>query len=265
MAAIDLSLRRAAGDDAEKAAKGLEAHFIRQMLSEMRSSSPGGLLDDGFAGSTFREMLDEKLADQMAAGGGIGIAKAVQRELEKGVNRSTLLTEQEPGGAHRSTSLTCQGSAGANRSISLTCPASSVRAYARTALTIQPVDGAITSPFGARLDPLDGDLRGHAGLDLRAPAGSPARAAGAGTVVRAEAAGGYGNLVVVDHGGGLETRYAHLAHIDVEPGQRIEAGQSLGLVGATGRTTGPHLHFEVRRDGRAIDPEREKTGLKFSR
>jgi murein DD-endopeptidase MepM/ murein hydrolase activator NlpD len=120
----------------------------------------------------------------------------------------------------------------------------------------------VTSSFGTRHDPLEGDSRMHAGVDLRAATGTVAHAAQAGTVVRAESAGGYGNLVVVDHGNGVETRYGHLSHIDVQPGDHVEAGAAVGEVGATGRATGPHLHFEVRRDGRAIDPQ---TALKFFR
>jgi len=94
--------------------------------------------------------------------------------------------------------------------------------------------------------------------------GTPVQASGGGTIVHAGPAGTYGNLVVIDHGGGLETRYAHLDRIDVAKGQAITPGQTLGTVGATGRVTGPHLHFEVRRDGQPIDPEGEISGLKVS-
>ncbi|MCK6545434.1 M23 family metallopeptidase, partial [Myxococcota bacterium] len=127
-------------------------------------------------------------------------------------------------------------------------------ASAPGALTTSPVAGRISSSYGARIDPISGHEAHHHGLDIAAPEGAPVRAAGAGTVVRAGEESGYGNVVVVDHGAGIETRYAHLAAIHVRPGQRLDAGVELGLVGSTGKSTGPHLHFEVRRDGRSIDP-----------
>ncbi len=113
----------------------------------------------------------------------------------------------------------------------------------------------VTSKFGLREDPIDGGKRRHSGLDLGAPTGTPVRAALEGTVTSAREAGGYGNLVVVRHANGVETRYAHLSSIAVEPGQVLDAGAVLGAVGATGRATGPHLHFEVRQNGIAEDPE----------
>ena len=90
---------------------------------------------------------------------------------------------------------------------------------------------------------------------MAAPTGAPAGGAAAGTVTPAGPAGTYGNLVVMRHADGSETRYAHLATVAVRPGDRLDAGQPLGTVGATGRVTGPHLHFEVRVGGRAVDPE----------
>jgi murein DD-endopeptidase MepM/ murein hydrolase activator NlpD len=113
-----------------------------------------------------------------------------------------------------------------------------------------------TSGFGVRTDPF---LRGpamHTGLDFRADTGEPARATAAGTVTMAGRNGGYGNMVEVDHGNGFATRYAHLSAIDVEVGQTVRIGQIVGKVGSTGRSTGPHLHYETRVDGDAVDPQR---------
>ncbi len=118
----------------------------------------------------------------------------------------------------------------------------------------RPVQGRITSDFGVRRDPFHGRRRSHRGVDLSAPLGAPVVAARTGTVRFAGERGGYGNLVIVDHGGGLETWYAHLDRIDVRAGSRIAAGRDLGTVGQTGRATGPHLHFEVREHGVAVDP-----------
>jgi murein DD-endopeptidase MepM/ murein hydrolase activator NlpD len=113
-----------------------------------------------------------------------------------------------------------------------------------------------TSGFGVRSDPF---LRGpamHTGLDFRADIGEPARATAAGTVTMAGRNGGYGNMVEVDHGNGFATRYAHLSAIDVEVGQTVRIGQIVGKTGSTGRSTGPHLHYETRVDGEAVDPQK---------
>lgn len=111
----------------------------------------------------------------------------------------------------------------------------------------QPLlDYDITSPFGVRVDPINEKSAIHEGVDLGAPAGTPVTATGDGRVVKAGWEDGYGNMVDLDHGMGLHTRYAHLARILVKPGERVTRGMPLGLLGATGRTTGPHLHYEVR-------------------
>ena len=114
----------------------------------------------------------------------------------------------------------------------------------------------VTSRFGNRTDPFLGRLALHAGIDFRMPVGSEVRASGSGTVLTAGRSGGYGNLVEIDHGDGLTTRYAHLSRILVQNGDTVESGDIVGLSGSTGRSTGPHLHYEVRRDGRASDPAR---------
>lgn len=132
----------------------------------------------------------------------------------------------------------------------------------RTLVTSLPVrrpmgvEAEQSSPFGHRLDPFTRGLAMHTGLDFRAEHGSPVRTAGAGRVVLAEYNGGYGNMVEVDHGHGLTTRYAHLSQMLVSDGQQVAAGAIVGRVGSTGRSTGPHLHYETRIDGDAVDPQR---------
>jgi murein DD-endopeptidase MepM/ murein hydrolase activator NlpD len=117
-------------------------------------------------------------------------------------------------------------------------------------------NAAVTSGFGARLDPFLGRPAMHTGIDFRAAAGYPIRATAGGTVVTAEYTGGYGNMVEVDHGNGLTTRYAHLSRIVVKPGDVVAKGAIVGRAGSTGRSTGPHVHYEVRVDGAPIDPMR---------
>ncbi len=122
----------------------------------------------------------------------------------------------------------------------------------------RPLTGAleVTSPFGARLDPFLGRPAMHTGVDLRQDSGTDVMATAAGRVVSAGPAGGYGVMVEIDHGHGLSTRYAHLSAVAVEPGQIVTKGETVGEVGSTGRATGPHLHYETRIDGEAVDPER---------
>jgi len=118
-----------------------------------------------------------------------------------------------------------------------------------------PVAGAtVSSGFGTRLDPFLRRPALHAGVDFVAPSGADVRAAGAGTVVSAEWSGGYGIMVEIRHGNGVTSRYGHLAQALVRPGDVVEAGAPIGRVGSTGRSTGPHLHFETRRDGEPVDP-----------
>jgi murein DD-endopeptidase MepM/ murein hydrolase activator NlpD len=118
----------------------------------------------------------------------------------------------------------------------------------------RPSDGRVTSGYGWRTHPIFGTRRFHAGVDFGAPTGAPIYAAEAGTVHSAGVRGGYGNTVVIDHGGGLSTLYAHMSSFAVSSGQRVTRGQVLGGTGCTGYCTGPHLHFEVRVYGEPRDP-----------
>ncbi|WP_373534343.1 M23 family metallopeptidase [Microcoleus sp.] len=120
-----------------------------------------------------------------------------------------------------------------------------------------PAKGApLSSPFGARSDPFLGHAAMHAGLDFKAATGTPVRATADGKVVDAGRNGGYGNMVEIDHGNGTATRYAHLSKISVATGDKVTRGTVVGEVGSTGRSTGPHLHYEVRKHGNAVDPVR---------
>jgi murein DD-endopeptidase MepM/ murein hydrolase activator NlpD len=117
---------------------------------------------------------------------------------------------------------------------------------------IWPVDGSVTSPFGYRC--LEGLCRMHEGIDIGVGYGTPIHAAASGTVIFAGEDSGYGNLIVIDHGGGLATAYAHQSSFAVGSGTHASQGQVIGYVGCTGRCFGPHLHFEVRVNGSAVDP-----------
>ena len=117
-----------------------------------------------------------------------------------------------------------------------------------------PVNGGVTSPFGWRIHPILGGRRLHTGIDQAAATGDAIRAAGNGTVILAERWGGYGRTVVIDHGGGLSSLYAHQSSIAVSVGTRVQAGDVIGYIGCSGYCTGPHLHFEVREVGTPVDP-----------
>jgi murein DD-endopeptidase MepM/ murein hydrolase activator NlpD len=120
-----------------------------------------------------------------------------------------------------------------------------------------PLSGepSLTSSFGYRVDPFLGRLALHPGVDLAEAEGAEVHAAASGRVAHAGPAGGYGIMVEIDHGNGLATRYAHMSEALVEEGQEVDKGAVLGRLGSTGRSTGPHLHYEVRVDGEPVDPE----------
>ena len=113
----------------------------------------------------------------------------------------------------------------------------------------------ITSIFGPRNDPFNRRLSIHSGIDVRGQIGTPIYAAADGTIQFAQYNGGYGNMIIINHGGRYETLYAHLSKIDVEAGDKVRKGDVIGALGSTGRSTGPHLHYEVIKDGVAVDPE----------
>jgi murein DD-endopeptidase MepM/ murein hydrolase activator NlpD len=236
--------RDATRDNAHVAAKQLEAFFLRHLLAESRPQG-GGMLDGGFAGDTFKQMLDEAIADKMTAAGGVGMAAMFAKQLGK--------ADEVAGSPVRPI---------ANAPLD---PARRAAPHAAAALLdrpqlqdappfILPVAGRPTSGYGLRSDPVHGTMINHPGFDLAAKTGTEVAAAARGTVVHAGPAGTYGNLVTLRHDHGFETRYAHLSAVEVQVGDVVEAGQDLGKVGTTGYSTGPHLHFEVRHDGEAIDP-----------
>ncbi|MFO0729305.1 MAG: peptidoglycan DD-metalloendopeptidase family protein [Myxococcota bacterium] len=244
----------------QDAARGLESFFLRELLKEARPAS-GGIMGSGAGGANFQDMLEETLSDQMAKSGGVGIAAMVERELGgEGPKAATPKPLPHP--------MRAQGSV-------------AVKATAHQAVRTEPVIGGSSPPaglqslrslrayqssgFGARIDPINHTESTHAGVDVAAPEGSAVGAAFDGVVVRAEKAGGYGNLVVVDHGDGTETRYAHLSEIHAKVGQHVRAGETVGAVGHTGRATGPHLHVEVRHAGVAVDPHSLFDPLKLIR
>jgi len=152
-----------------------------------------------------------------------------------------------------------------SRPAGFSTPATDVETFARKNFGFQPSSPTFTSGFGVRSDPFLGRPAMHTGLDFRAATGDPVRATANGKVVSSGWAGGYGRMVEIDHGNGLSTRYGHLSEIGVKVGDQIKIGQVIGAVGSTGRSTGPHLHYETRIDGDAVDPQKFlRAGVRLS-
>ena len=131
--------------------------------------------------------------------------------------------------------------------------------------TLWPIEGPITSSFGERLDPFNGEGAFHKGIDISGTMGEPVRAPADGTVLMAGPASGYGQEVMLDHGHGIHTLYGHLSGFAVTTGQDVHRGEVIGYVGSEGRSTGPHLHYETRIDGEAVDPQKFlRAGVRLS-
>ena len=136
-----------------------------------------------------------------------------------------------------------------------------VNRYTQALVTVpvrKPINGPVdmSSPFGMRMDPFLGTPAIHTGIDLRGETGDPVHVTANGTVTAAGWHGGYGNMVEVNHGNGLSTRYGHMSKIEVKVGQHVKLGQEIGRIGSTGRSTGPHLHYETRINGKPVNPQK---------
>lgn len=228
----------------EKAAKQFESYFVQMMLKEMRKAQASS--DGLFSGpemETFSGLFDQEIAGRISEGKGIGLASHLMQALG-----GNLSIPEDP-----AASL----SVGAARpSVRVHVPAEVFANgdgyYAWPLPKGEP--GSITSGYGLRRDPFGHKHKTHKGLDISAPTGTPVLSMAPGIVLRSDRSPSYGNVVYVDHGGGVVTRYAHQDRLDVRRGDRVLRGQQLGTVGSTGRSTGPHLHLEVRVEGKAVDP-----------
>src|SRR5687768_7111216 len=199
-----------------------ESLLLTQLLNTMRSSMFGDEQDEGtgFAKGPLADAVYSELSLALSRSGGFGLSESVMGPLL----RENGLTE--PTGPH----------------VESAPPVSSV------------LSGRVTSSYGWRRDPLDGSLRLHKGTDIAMPVGQDVPAARAGRVGFAGELPGYGLTVVVNHDGGRATRYAHLSELTVGAGDAVVEGQVIARSGATGRATGPHLHFELLEDGKPVDP-----------
>lgn len=206
----------------EDAVYALEAALTRQLLAASKVFSGG----ETPGGQIRSDMFIETLADAIAESGGLGLAPLLRQSLGQG------------------------GEADVAAAFSPALGPRPVRAPVQAPNT-SPL---ISSDFGPRADPLEGDARFHTGIDLAVPEGTPVKAALDGVVKSAGLRGGYGKAVEIDHGHGLTTLYAHNSQLTVKPGEKVEAGQVIAEAGQTGRATGAHLHLEVRVEGKPTNP-----------
>jgi murein DD-endopeptidase MepM/ murein hydrolase activator NlpD len=248
-------------------AQEFEAMLLLQMVRQMRqsllSAEPDG---EGLGASTMYDTLDVELARQLSAQGGIGLASVIERSLHRGAGApaapgaapEAAVVPTHPAGLPTAAPAG-RGGVRAALATDAAAPGGAARlpvsAPGDPAFRI-PLDAASSSAFGWRTDPFHGAKRFHAGVDLRAAYGREVPVAAPRRVVFAGERGAYGQLVIVAHADGVETRYAHLSAIAVTPGQQLASGDFVGRVGQSGRATGPHLHFEVLVNGTRVDPAR---------
>jgi murein DD-endopeptidase MepM/ murein hydrolase activator NlpD len=216
----------------QKEVTELASLFILQMLQAMRRTVPkSSLLQQGFADDLYHSLFDQEVARRVAGRGDLGLTALLMREFRHhdGVTRST-----EPRRSvfdvyrqHQPDDPVAWG---------------------------MPVSGELTSPYGWRPDPFEHHTRFHQGIDIAAPSGSLVRAAASGQVIFSGRRPGYGNLVIIAHPNGYQTYYAHNAENLVTAGDMVSRQQPIARVGATGRVTAPHLHFEMRHAGQPLDP-----------
>jgi murein DD-endopeptidase MepM/ murein hydrolase activator NlpD len=206
--------------------------FIFQMLQVMRRTIPqSGLLDKGFAHELYTSLFDQEIARQLSRREDLGLTSLLLRQFrEQGTDT--------PPPVQRKTSLETYKQQ----------MRPSPDAFS------PPTDGFLSSHFGWRHDPFEQATKWHNGIDIATAAGSIVRAAAPGIVAFSGSRAGYGNLLIIEHQNGYETYYGHNAENLVQHGEYVKGGQPIARVGQTGRATGPHVHFELRKDGQALDP-----------
>jgi murein DD-endopeptidase MepM/ murein hydrolase activator NlpD len=268
-----LDEQRFAGKQPIDVAREFEVILAAQMIGAMRKTVPsGGLLATSAAHRVLDGAFDHEVARSLVARANFGIAQQLAAQMARRAPHAAP-SVVPAGAAPASAAIAARPSAAPTRTAAH--PVGMVRASepgtpsrpveaptvpqtlapAAPALRF-PVDGRITSHFGSRRNPVTGVREFHGGVDLAAPRGSEVRAAAGGEVVFSGRRGAGGNVIEVRHADGLVTSYAHVERRLVRNGQKVAAGDVLATVGSTGRATGPHLHFSVRRGGQVLDPAR---------
>jgi murein DD-endopeptidase MepM/ murein hydrolase activator NlpD len=232
----------------KKAAQEFESVFISHMLKVMRETiEESGLTEGGFGKSIYTELFDQEVALNMARHGALGISDLLYRHLSE----TTPSDEKTPGKVPSDDSVPRQSNPSQASPVN---EISSNKAEHEISDVQIPILAPVSSAFGMRKDPFSSKTKFHKGVDLAAPEGMSVPAALPGKVISAGYESGYGNTVLIQHGNGLQTRYGHLGSINVKKGDVVASESVLGTVGNTGRSTGPHLHFEVIHMGKPVDP-----------
>lgn len=230
------------------AVKELEALFIYELLKEMRKSTQGGLLGKGLGNDIYSSLFDMEMA-RMLAGRGIGLGESILKQL----NGRTGKAESDP-------SITPKDEKAAalngleRQPVSEPSPRSAPKAIPSESSLRFPVEGRISSHFGVREDPLNGKEKFHGGIDIAAPLGQEIFPIKKGRVIFSGLTQGYGNTLVIDHGDGYISKYAHNLTNLVTQGDEVDPDHAIALIGSTGRSTGPHLHLEIQFNGEKINP-----------
>jgi murein DD-endopeptidase MepM/ murein hydrolase activator NlpD len=233
----------------KKVSQEFEAVFIAHLLKVMRETiEESGLLEGGFGKSTYTELFDQEVSLSLARRGALGISNLLYKNLSEKIDNTEKQKPDQTPNEDPTSSSTISGNPSPNASNAHNVSEEEIPDFQL------PVRAPISSAFGMRKDPFSHQAKFHKGLDLSAPEGMNVVPALAGTVVFAGYRNGYGNTVVVQHSGELQTRYGHMGSIAVRVGDTVDSQNTLGTVGSTGRSTGTHLHFEVIRNGQAVDP-----------
>lgn len=259
------TLDRSGSTAAEREKLGeLAAQFESMLMLEMIKQMRKSLLDEDAAGEglgkeTYSSTIDGELALHLAKAGGVGLTPMMVDAWERqqvSVAPGSIVSPTEGRAFAVTPSATAAAvepsAVSAHRQSSPVLDRGDVDGESSLSLGIA---GRISSAYGWRTDPIKGRSKFHGGIDLAARYGTQVPAAAEGTVVTADEQGSYGLTVVIRHPNGFESRYAHLSSLDVKTGDAVAQGQQVGRVGSTGRSTGPHLHFEVTQAGRRVDPE----------
>ena len=242
---------KAADPKLAELAREFESMVMLQMLRQMRQSmltdGEEGEDKNGLGAAPMQDVVDLELARHLSTTGGFGLAKVLQDALERQYGGSaTQAVAPSPAAVVPSGEIEPAAVASAS--------AAAPVANDDPALPL-PLDATLSSRYGWRQDPFGAGVRFHAGVDIAAAYGREVPVVSDGRVEFAGEQGGYGLTVLVSHDGGIETRYAHLSSLNVRQGDQVQAGSVVGRVGQTGRSTGPHLHFEVLQHGQPINPE----------